>query len=59
MRQQLATVEHYNNREFEQQVNKLLEDGYILKNTNIYQFRPGTIESSGMYQAILIKEIEE
>lgn len=59
MKQQVDTVESSSSREFQGEVSRLLEKGYIISSTCISKREVGSYDEISVFQAILIKEIEE
>lgn len=59
MKQHLVTVENPNAGTFENEVNALLEEGYKIKSTHIGGRETGSCDEWSMYQAILVKDIDD
>lgn len=59
MKQHLQTVEGAGSGTFESMVNKLLDDGYVVKSTCISKREVGTYDEYSLYQAILVKDLDE
>lgn len=58
MKQHLKTVSSSSRKQFEDEVNELMEEGYLLKSTHIAGSEVGSYDEGSIYHAILVKDLE-
>lgn len=56
MKQHLILVASSNRDDYEEEVNELIEEGYLIKSTNIANREVGSYDEWSQYQAIMIKD---
>lgn len=59
MKQHLVTVESGSASKYENDINELLEEGYLIAATHIRGIEVGSYDEGSVYQAILVKDIIE